>query len=102
MARAFFLGYQRERYARWKRLSPLGKAVWAVKKVLLFAVVTAVVSGAYLWSTHESVLRAVFEGTAGPTALVVPVLTSIPVLAVVAVVSLLVVLWPQKEEWDHR
>ena len=101
MARAFLFGYQRERYARWTRLSPLGQVLWGVKKALFAALVTAILSGVYLWSTHEAVVRAVVDGTASPLSLLVPVVTSLPVFFVVAAVSLVVVLIPSRREWEH-
>ena len=102
MLSRLLFGYQLRRFDRWKRLSPLGKAWWAVKKALMITVVVTVLAVVYLGGTYETEVQSVLDGTASAFVLVGPVFASLPILAAVVVVSILVVLIPtRRDDWNY-
>lgn len=102
MVSRLLFGYQLERLARWRRLSPLGKVWWGIRKAVALVVVATVVSALYLWGTYREVLQPVLDGAASATTLVGPVLASLPVLAVIVLVSVFAVLVPVRDtnDWE--
>lgn len=100
MLSRLLLGYQIDRYNSWRRLSPLGKVWWVVKKALMVVVVVTVISTVYFYNTFNTVITPVVDGTAPVTTLIGPLVSSLPILAVVVIVSILVVLIPTRRN-DH-
>jgi negative regulator of sigma E activity len=92
--------YQRRRYRRWSRLSPAGKAWWAVKKAITAAVVAVVLAVVVVHYNHSTAVLAVVQSGASPLTLVGPVVSSLPTILLTTVVSVLAVLWPTRSEND--
>jgi hypothetical protein len=92
--------YQRRRYRRWKGLSPVGKAWWAVKKAITATVVAVVLAVVVVHYNHSEAVLAVVQSGASPLTLVGPVVSSLPLILLTTVVSLLAVLWPTRREND--
>lgn len=100
MVTRLLFDYQMTRLDRWRRLSPLGKLWWGVRKALLFVVVFTVVTGVYLWSVQEAAVVPVVEGSVPVSTLAGPLVASLPAVAVIAVASLLAVFVPTRQEND--
>lgn len=92
--------YQRRRYRKWRGLSPVGKAWWAVKKALTATVVATVLAVTVVYYDNSAAVLAVVESGASPLTLVGPVLASLPLIALTTVLSVLAVLWPTRRPGD--